>query len=98
MLTIRMRRLGAKKRPFFRVVVTERRRPRDGRVIEVLGHYDPVQEQEKLNLNRKRLEHWLSKGARPSDTLRTLLAQQSAGESSETSGTSEAPNGAGADE
>ena len=98
MLTIRMRRLGAKKRPFFRVVVTERRRPRDGRVIEVLGHYDPAKEREKLHLNRERLQHWLSKGARPSDTLRTLLVEQSVGDSSETSVTSDAPNGTGAGE
>ena len=78
MLTIRMRRLGAKKRPFFRVVVTEGRTPRDGRALEVLGHYDPAPKQETLRLKRDRLQHWLSKGARPSDTVRTLLARHPA--------------------
>ena len=75
MLTIRMRRLGAKKRPFFRVVVTESRTPRDGRSLEVIGHYNPATEPEQLTLNRERLQHWLDKGAQPSDTVRTLLGR-----------------------
>ena len=76
MLTIRMRRVGAKKRPVFRVVVTEARSAaRDGRSVEVLGHYDPVTQPETLKLNRDRLQHWLARGAQPSDTVRTLLAR-----------------------
>ena len=75
MVKIRMRRLGSKKRPFFRVVATEARTPRDGRSIEVLGHYDPTTQPETLQLNRDRLHYWLDKGARPSDTVRTLLAR-----------------------
>ena len=75
MLTIRMRRMGAKRRPYYRVVVTEARSPRDGRSVEVLGHYDPATQPERLELNRERLAHWLSRGAQPSDTVRTLLGR-----------------------
>ena len=83
MLTIRMRRLGAKKRPFFRVVVTEARSPRDGRSLEVLGYYNPATQPETFQLNRERLEHWLTRGAQPSDTLRTLLARHPTGTADE---------------
>ena len=75
MLTIRMRRLGAKKRPFFRVVVTEARSARDGRSLEVLGYYDPATQPETFRLNRDRFQHWVTRGAQPSDTVRTLLAR-----------------------
>ena len=76
MLTIRMRRMGAKKRPFFRVVVTEARSAASGgRSLEVLGHYDPASQPETLKLNRERLQHWLTRGAQPSDTVRTMLAR-----------------------
>ena len=79
MLTIRMRRLGAKKRPFFRVVVTEARSARDGRSLEVLGYYDPATQPETLRLNRDRFKHWVTRGAQPSDTVRTLLARHPEG-------------------
>ncbi len=75
MLTIRMRRVGAKKRPFFRVVVTEHREPRDGAFVEILGHYHPRTKPAKVEINRERVNYWLSKGARPSDTVRTLIAR-----------------------
>ena len=73
MLTIRMRRVGAKKKPFFRVVVTEARSARDGRSLEVLGHYNPAAQPETLELNRPRLQHWLDRGAQPSDTVRSII-------------------------
>jgi small subunit ribosomal protein S16 len=73
MLAIRMRRAGSKNRPFFRVVVTESRSARDGRFVEVLGHYNPRTKPERLEIDRERLSHWLSAGARPSDTVRTLI-------------------------
>ena len=79
MLTIRMRRLGAKKRPFFRVVVTEARSARDARSLEVLGYYDPATQPETLRLNRDRFQHWVTRGAQPSDTVRTLLARHPEG-------------------
>ena len=73
MVVIRMRRAGSKNRPFYRVVVTESASARDGRFIEVLGHYDPRKKPEKLEVDRERLAHWLGTGAQPSDTLRTLI-------------------------
>ena len=78
MLTIRMRRVGAKKRPFFRVVVTEAHTARDGRALEVLGHYNPTAQPEMLVLDRERLEYWVARGAQPSDTVRTLLVRHPA--------------------
>ncbi len=76
MLAIRMRRMGSKKKPFFRVVVIDSRAPRDGRSVEVLGHYDPRSESEAMVVDRERLTHWLDRGARPSDTVRSLLARR----------------------
>lgn len=73
MLVIRMRRAGSNRRPFFRVVVTEKRSARDGRFVEVLGHYDPRTKPEKLTIDRERLAHWIGVGAQPSDSVRTLV-------------------------
>ena len=78
MLAIRMRRMGSKKRPFFRGVVTDSAAPRDGRFVEVLGHYNPSTKPETLVIDRERLAYWLSVGARPSDTVRTLVARMPA--------------------
>ena len=75
MLMIRLRRQGAKARPFYRVVVIDRRAARDGRALEVVGHYDPALQPEVLRANLGRIEHWVSKGAQLSDTVRTLLAR-----------------------
>jgi small subunit ribosomal protein S16 len=75
MLAIRMRRVGAKKRPFFRVVVTEQRTSRDGAFVEILGHYYPRTKPAKVEIDRDRVQYWIAKGARPSDTVRTLIAR-----------------------
>jgi len=75
MLTIRLRRMGSKKRPYFRVVVAESEMARDGRFVEVLGHYDPRTKPETFKLDSDRLEHWQKAGARLSDTVRTLLTR-----------------------
>ena len=75
MLVIRMRRVGSKKRPFFRIVVTEHSSPRDGAFVEVLGTYNPRTNPETLTLDRERIAHWISKGARPSDSVRTLISR-----------------------
>ena len=83
MLAIRMRRLGAKRRPFFRVVVIDSHSARDGRSVEVLGYYNPTSQPETLEINRERLDHWMSKGAQPSDTVRTLLGRHPVGEAPE---------------
>ena len=73
MLAIRLRRTGSKKRPFFRVVVTDSRTARDSSFVEVLGHYNPRSNPEKLELNRERFDHWMKVGAVPSDTVRTIV-------------------------
>lgn len=75
MLSIRMRRTGSKKRPFYRVVVTEAREPREGSFLEVLGTYDPRSRPAVVELNKERIAHWIRNGARPSDSVRTLLAR-----------------------
>ena len=73
MVVIRLRRAGSKKRPFFRVVVTDSRAARDSSYVEVLGQYNPRTNPESLKLDRERLAHWLKLGAQPSDTVRTLV-------------------------
>ena len=75
MLAIRLRRTGSKKRPFFRVVVTDSRAARDSSFVEVLGYYNPRTKPETLDLKRDRLAHWIKTGAVPSDTVRTLVAR-----------------------
>jgi small subunit ribosomal protein S16 len=72
-LTIRLARIGKKKRPFYRVVVTEKTRPRNGRFVEIVGTYDPLKKPAAVEVNRERVEYWLGKGAQPSDTVRSLL-------------------------
>lgn len=76
MLTIRLSRIGKKKKPFYRVVVIERTRPRDGRVVEAVGTYDPLKKPAEIKLNADRLKHWLGVGAQPSDTVRSFIRQQ----------------------
>lgn len=73
MLRIRLTRMGAKKKPFFRVVVTERRQARDGRFVEIVGHYNPVTNPPSIKLNMDRVRHWIACGAQPSDTVRSLI-------------------------
>jgi small subunit ribosomal protein S16 len=75
MLAIRLRRTGSKKRPFFRVVVTDSRTARDSSFVEVLGFYNPRTNPETLNVKRDRLDHWVKAGAQLSDTVRTLVAR-----------------------
>ena len=71
---------GSKKRPFFRVVVTDSRAARDSSFVEVLGHYNPRTKPETLKLDRERLAHWMKQGAQPSDTVRTLVDRNAAAE------------------
>ena len=75
MLSIRMRRTGSKKRPFFRVVVSEARSKKEGDFVEVLGFYNPRSKPAVVEINKERIEHWIKNGARPSDSVRTLLAR-----------------------
>lgn len=75
MVVIRLRRAGSKKRPFFRVVVTDSRAARDSSFVEILGHYNPRTKPALVDVNRERVDHWLKRGAQPSDTVRTLIAR-----------------------
>ena len=71
---IRLKRYGTTKRPFFRIVVVDSRAPRDGRTLEEVGFYHPIEvEGKQLKVNEERVKDWISKGARPSDTVRRLL-------------------------
>jgi small subunit ribosomal protein S16 len=78
MVTIRLARAGAKKRPFYHIVVTDSRHPRDGRYIERIGFFNPVATGPEvgLHIERERAEHWLSKGAKASERVAALLKQQ----------------------
>jgi small subunit ribosomal protein S16 len=71
-----MRRQGAKKSPFYRMVVIDSHSARDGRALEVVGHYDPKTQPETLRVERERIDHWVGQGAQLSDTVRSLLARQ----------------------
>jgi len=73
---IRLRRMGAKKRPFYRLVVADSRRARDGRFIETLGFYNPCVEPNELKIDAERAIYWLGVGAQPSDTVQALLKRQ----------------------
>jgi small subunit ribosomal protein S16 len=75
MLSIRLRRAGSSKKPYFRVVVTEARSGRDSSFVENVGTYNPRSKPADVALNKARLEHWLKRGAKPSDTVRTLLSK-----------------------
>lgn len=78
MLTIRLARVGAKKKPHYRVVVIEKGRANTGRFVEIVGHYNPRSNPVDLRLERERIEHWLRLGAQPSDTVRSLLKRHTA--------------------
>ena len=74
MVVIRLRREGSSKRPRYRVVVAESRAPRDGRFIEIIGHYNPVTQPPTVSIDREKATAWISKGAQPSNTVKKLIA------------------------
>ena len=73
MVKIRLTRMGAKKKPFYRIVVTDSRKPRDGQYIEQVGYYDPTKEPADIKLDRDKIKKWLDEGAKPTDTVRDML-------------------------
>jgi small subunit ribosomal protein S16 len=75
-VTIRLARIGKKKRPFYRIVVTEKTRPRNGRFVEIVGTYDPLKNPAEVRLVEDRIKYWLGCGAQPSDTVRSFLRNQ----------------------
>ena len=72
---LRLRRMGAKKRPSYRIVAADSRSPRDGAFIETVGYYDPITEPATINVNVERARHWIGVGAQPTDTVRSLLTR-----------------------
>jgi small subunit ribosomal protein S16 len=73
---IRLRRMGAKKRPFYRIVVADARSPRDGRFIEEIGYYDPTTTPATIKIDEEKALKWLADGAKPSDTVKSILQKQ----------------------
>ena len=78
MVKIRLRRMGAKKNPFYRIVVADSASPRDGRCIEEIGTYNPLSTPSEINVNVERAQYWISNGAQPSDTVKALLKKAEA--------------------
>ncbi len=73
-VAIRLRRMGSSKRPAYRVVVADSRSPRDGRFIEIIGHYNPLTQPPTVKIDRTKADDWIKKGAQPSNTVKRLLA------------------------
>ena len=73
MVKIRLRRMGAKKAPYYRIVVADSRSPRDGRCIEEIGTYNPLLESDNITVDAEKAQNWIKNGAQPTDTVRTLL-------------------------
>ena len=78
MVKIRLRRMGAKKNPFYRIVVADSRNARDGRFIEEIGTYDPLKEPLQITVDLERAKYWIANGAQPTDTVRALLKKAEA--------------------
>ncbi|MDR3278805.1 MAG: 30S ribosomal protein S16 [Oscillospiraceae bacterium] len=83
MVKIRLRRMGAKKNPFYRVVVADSRSPRDGRCIEEIGTYNPLTSPSEIKINTERAAYWIKNGAQPTDTVRALLKKAEAAQAAE---------------
>ena len=78
MVKIRLRRMGAKKAPFYRIIVADSRAPRDGTFVEEIGYYNPLTDPAELKVDNERAAHWLKNGAQPTDTVRALLKKSGA--------------------
>lgn len=76
MVKIRLNRMGAKRQPFYRIVVADSRSPRDGRFIEIVGNYDPKKDPAIINVDEEKVIAWIKKGAQPTDTVRSLLSKK----------------------
>ena len=78
MVKIRLKRMGMKKHPFYRIVVADERSPRDGRFIEEIGYYDPMQQPAVIKIDNEKAVQWMKNGAQPTDTVRALLKKTGA--------------------
>jgi len=76
MVKIRLNRMGAKRQPFYRIVVADSRSPRDGRFIEIVGNYDPTKDPAIINVDEEKVMAWIKNGAQPTDTVRSLLSKK----------------------
>ena len=76
MVKIRLNRMGAKRQPFYRIVVADSRSPRDGRFIEIVGNYDPKKDPAIINVDEEKVIAWIKNGAQPTDTVRSLLSKK----------------------
>jgi len=76
LVTMRLSRIGSKKRPYYRIVVIDKRRARNGRFLEVVGQYNPIANPVQMEINAERAQYWLSKGAAPSETVRSILRKK----------------------
>jgi small subunit ribosomal protein S16 len=76
LVAIRLARIGSKKRPYYRIVVIEKRRARNGRFLEVIGQYNPIVNPAEVQINPERAQYWLSKGAEPSETVASILRKK----------------------
>ncbi len=84
MVKLRLKRMGAKKRPFYRIVAADSRAPRDGRFLETVGTYDPRQQPSAVTLKEDRVRYWLDNGAQPTETVRSILVRNDISPKSET--------------
>ena len=75
MVKIRLQREGKKKAPFYHIVVADSRSPRDGKIVEQIGTYDPMSKPEKIVLDQEKVEKWIKNGAKPTDTVKALIAK-----------------------
>ncbi len=95
MVKIRLMRMGAKKRPFYRIVVADSRSPRDGRFIEIVGHYNPLTEPATIVMNEEKVRKWISNGAQPTTVVSKLMKRvgigEASGEAEPTEGTPDTP-------
>lgn len=78
MVKIRLRRMGAKKAPFYRIVVADSRYPRDGRFIEEIGYYDPMKDPKVISVDAEKAQQWIKNGAQPTETVKALLKKSGA--------------------
>ena len=78
MVKIRLKRMGMKKHPFYRIVVADERSPRDGRFIEEIGYYNPMTQPAQIKVDNEKAQDWMKKGAQPTDTVRVLLTKSGA--------------------
>ena len=72
-VVLRLKRMGAKKNPFYRIVAVNKSDKRDGKVVDEIGHYDPMKKDDNVSLKKERIEYWLKNGAKPSGTVRSII-------------------------